>query len=623
MKFALAEETLGYVTSPDASNTDFRFLVGGSKNVLIDYQKKVKSRSGYTRLGAANTALTENRNAWTWNTSTGFKAPQRFYDDELEIYLGTVDTQVINAWTRVLGSWSTTEKLRATTWWDATENIDLQIMVIGDDNLYEWSGAVACVASITGTTVTKKGTTTFAQNRFYSTRNMTFVCVRTGTEYTYTGGVSSTTLTGIADTAGLVAGDILVQKVIATDNKPASGHNNDTIYCFENQLVIGSYDDEEVYISQNDDYDDFSFSSPRVAGEGALLTLTDPSRGFSSLGQTLVMFCGRSEVFQVKFETVTVGSTLTEKLTVKKMDTGVNQGLLVQEAMVQIGNALAYLTNEVALRIIEDPNDLTGINPKTFSNPIKPDFDAEDWFNGTTPDAFMTWYKNILIITAPQASHMYMLNFVEDADGKLFRFWNPPQVLPVGPMSLIDLDDGDGEQLYGHSNSVPESYLLFDGASDGQYTDIPTADKLPISAKAVFAYNNNKNRGQLKSFDEYYIEGEITANTDDLVWECKYDFDGATQTIQRTIDGSNENILEGNVGFNSLAQQSLAVNPMGGLLNPPSDARRFRVVFEVAKEDYFERQITFETNEADRYWAVTAHGGNDQLSPRKATTTRL
>src|SRR3990167_10844795 len=224
--FILAEETLGYVTSPDPTNIDKRMLVDSSKNVLVDYQKKVKSRSGYTRLGAANTAETDVRNAWTWNTSTGVSRPQRFYDDELEVWLGTVDTQVIDAWTRVRSGWSTTEMLRAATWFDTTENLDEQIMVNGDDKLYEWNGAVAVVLSITATTVTKKGTSTFAQNRFYTAANKTFFCVRTGTEYTYTGGETTTALTGIADTAGLVAGDVLIQKVVTDTDEPAAGRNN-------------------------------------------------------------------------------------------------------------------------------------------------------------------------------------------------------------------------------------------------------------------------------------------------------------------------------------------------------------------------------------------------------------
>jgi len=622
-KFSLAEEVLGYSTLPDPSNIDRRFLIGGSKNALIDANKKVRIRPGYTRLGAANTALTPIRNKADWDTSSGHKRYLRFYDDELEVYLGTIDTYAINAWTRVLASWSTTERMRFTTWFDATENIDLLLMVIGDANIYEWNGAVAVVSSITGTTVTKKGTTTYAQNRFYTTRNKTFICVRTGTEYTYTGGETTVTLTGIADTAGLQENDILVQKVITDSNKPASGHTNDVIYTFENQVVIGSYDDEEIFISQNDDYDDFSFSSPRVAGEGALLTLDDQVRGITSLGSTLVIGSGRSTLYKTQYEQITVGSVLCETLKIKKLDVGVNQGFLCQEAIVPIGNAVAYLSNEVAVRIIENPDDLMGINPKTFSNPIKPDFDAEDWYDASNiPDAFGIWYKNMLIFTVPQASRMYMLNYIEDADGKLSRFWNPPQVLPVGPMSIIDLDDGLGPQLYGHSNSVPETYLLFDGASDGQYSGMDVADKLPIDFKAVFAYDGYKNRALLKNFDEYFVQGEITPNTNDALLTLNYDFDGATQMIERTIDGSDEDILEGSVANNSLAQQSLAVNPLGGLLNPPSDARRFRVVFEIAKESFFEVSAIFSCNEVDRYIAIIAHGANAELSKLRATNIR-
>ena len=616
--YILAEETLGYNTALEDSNADFRLLVGGSKNVLIDYQKKVRSRSGYTRLGAANTALTHCRNAYAWNTSLGQKYPIRFYDDELEVYLGTIDTYVINAWTRILASWSTTERMRFATWYDATEKIDVLLMVIGDANIYEWSGGVAVVASITSTTITKQGTTTFAQNHFYTARNMTLVCVRTGTEYTYTGGAGTTALTGIADTAGLQANDILIQKVLTRSNLPAASRLNHFIYNFENQIIIGSEDDNLVLACQNTDLTDWTPSSPRLAGEGFTLTLDAPTRGIISLGKSLLIGSGKSSIFKVEYEQIAVGSTLTESAKIKRLDVGVNQGFLNQESIVPIGNALAYLTNEVALRIIESPDNLTGINPKTFSNPIKPDFDAEDWWDsGYNADAFGIWYKNMLIYTAPQASHLYMLNFVEDADGKLFRFWNPPQVLPAGPMSIIDLNDGKGDQLYGHSNGVPETYLLFDGGSDGQYDDMAVEDKLPIEAKAVFAYNNYKKRGLLKNFDEYYVEGEITPATTEFILQLKYDYDGTTQTIEKVIDGSNEDILEGAIGFNSLAQQSLAVNPLGGLLNPPSDARKFRTIFEIAKEDFFELQAIFSTNDADKYWAIISHGVSVELSKRK------
>lgn len=614
--FKLAEETLGYVTSQDPSNTDFRLLVAGSKNVQIDQQKKVKIRSGYTRLGTANTALNKIRNAWTWNTSTGTKLPQRFYDDELEVYLEDIDGVTVDAWTRVLDGLSTTELLRSTIgkggnggWWDSTEEIDLCLMVIADANIYEWNGAVATIASTTSNSITKNGSGTWAASRFYTSRNK--IVIINGTEYTYTGGEGTTTLTGVTpDPTGEAVNSVAIQKVVTNSDQPAASRTNHVIYNFENQIVIGSEDDNLCLASKNNSISTWSPSSPRLTGEAFSLTLDSPTRGITSLGSTLLIGSGKSTIFKVDYLQLDIGGTLSETVKIKKLNVGINQGFLNQESIVPVGDSIFYLTNEVALRSIDDTNNLTGIKPKTYSNPIKPDFDAEDW-----DDAFGMWSKNTLRYTAPDNSRMYELNFVEDADGKLFRFWNPPQTLPVGAMALIEVNGI--EQLYGHSNSVPETALLFDGGSDGQFADMDVNDKLPIHARAIYAYNNSKEKGKLKNHDEYYVEGEITPSTTELEMILRYDFDGIVQETTTIIDGSDEDILEGEVGFNSLAQQSLAVNPLGGLLNAPSNTRKFRAEYEMAKEDYFELQTEFTTNDVDKFWAILAHGGNTQLSRRK------
>lgn len=602
--FKIIDKVLGYRSAPDPTNEDPHYLIAGSQNVLIDRQLKVHSRQGYSRLGAANSATTPIRKGLTWNSSTGLELPIRQYDDELEVYLGTVDGYDVDAWTRIINGLSTTEIFRGDLWWDATENLDLLLGVMGDDNIYEWNGAVAVVDSITGTTITKKGTATFAQNRFYTTRNKTLICARTGTEYTYTGGESTTTLTGIADTTGLVAGDVLVQKMITTADKPAANRTNDTILVFENQLVLGSFDDNEVYISQNDDYDDFSHSSPRIAGEGELLTLDGPSGGFGILSDNLIAFAGKSSIFKTKYTEITVGTTLTEILAVKKMKSGINQSSQAPDCIVPIGDSLAYLSYEPALRMLEQPEDISSPQLKTLSNPIKPDFDAETWTN-----AQGLWDKNSFYISAPSTSKLYILEFIEDSDGNTRRFWQPPQILPVRSLVIIDGD------LYGHSNSVAETYKLFDG-----YSDINSSDeKLPIEAIAMFAYNDYGKRALLKNFDEYNVEGYISPSTKDLLMTIDYDFGGFTQSIEKTIDGTDEDILEDFVDGISLGQASLGQEPLGGSSSVPSDSRKFGVYFEVAKEDFYRIRVKFSTNEVDRYWSILSHGANVLLSRRRNT----
>lgn len=622
IKPILAEETLGYVTAQEKSNTDFRLLVGGSKNCLIDFQKKVSSRPGYIRLGAGSVSLTAIRNGDTWHTSTGIALPWRFYDDELEVYLGTVDGVEINAWKRVRDGWSTTEKLRHDFWFDTTESLDLMVMVNGDANTYAWGGGVVVVDSASGTSITKKGNTTWAQNRFFASANKTLINLTTGNEHTYTGGEGTIILTGLNNITDINDGDILIQKVVTNSNSPVANRNNHTIWTHENQVYVGSEDDEEVHGSKNSDYTDFTFSSPRLSGEGVLLTLTDPTRAFASLGRNLLIFSGKSTIFRNRFQQLDIGGVLSETLEIKQFNIGTDQGAFNQETIMPVGDSIFYLTNEVALRAINDPDNLAGIKPRTFSTPIKPDFDAESWFDSDgKPDAHAKWFKNAIHISAPQSSRLYILFFIEDADGKTKRFWNPPQILPVGPMAIIDSGSGNdlsnGEKLHGHSNAVPETNLLFEGGSDGQFAGMSVDDKLPIDVVMAFAYNNYKDRARLKNFDEYYIELEITPATIDLILTLNYDFDGTTQAPELLIDGSDENFLEGAIGVNSLAQTSLATNPLGGLINPPSDARKYRRIFEIAKEDFFELQAIFAINDVDKFFSVIAHGANTQLSRRK------
>ncbi len=603
-EFKLIEKILAYITADDPNNTNPRYLITGSQNVLISRNLSVHSRQGYSRLGAANSALTPIRKGLTWNSSTGLELPIRQYDDELEVYLGTVDTYAINAWTRITNGLSTTEIMRADLWWDTGENLDLFLYILGDANIYEWGGGVAVVSSITATTVTKKGTSTFAQNRFYANRNMTFVCVRTGTEYTYTGGSGTTILTGIADTTGLQENDILIQKIITNSNKPVASHANDTILTFENQLVIGSFDDNEVYISQNDSYTDFTYSAPRIAGEGGLLALDGPSGGFGVLSSNLLAFAGRNSIFKAEYAQITVGTTLTETLKVKKLKSGINQGSQSSDCIVPIGNALIYLSYEPAIRLLEQPEDIEGPQLKTLSNPIKPDFDAETWTN-----AQGLWYKNAFYISSPVNSKLYILEFVEDADGNLRRFWQPPQILPVRSLAVISDD------LHGHSNSVAETYKLFDGYSDVNSSD----DKLPINAIAAFAYNDYGKKALLKNFDEFLVEGYISPSTKDLLLTLKYDYGGYTQNVERTIDGTDEDILEDFVSGVSLGQAPLGQEPIGGSASVPSDARKFSVNFEIAREDFTRLQVQLSSNEIDRYWAILSFGENVVLSKRIKT----
>jgi len=175
--------------------------------------------------------------------------------------------------------------------------------------------------------------------------------------------------------------------------------------------------------------------------------LDGTSKGFGVVSDKLVCFAGEDHIFKAVYTELAISTTITEFIGPKKLKTGVRQGAQSPDCIIPIGNALVYLSYEPALRILEQPESIEGPQLRTLSNPIRPDFDAETWTN-----AHGIWDKNVLYISAPSSSYVYILEFIEDADGNLRRYWQPPQILPVRPLSIIS------GNLHGHSNSLPETY---------------------------------------------------------------------------------------------------------------------------------------------------------------------
>ena len=198
---------------------------------------------------------------------------------------------------------------------------------------------------------------------------------------------------------------------------------------------------------------------------------------------------------------MTVGTTQAEVFRVRKYYTGIGQSAQNQEVIQQIGDSIIYLSFEPALRQIYSPDSIQGgKEPRTLSNPIKPDFDAEVWTN-----ACSIWYKNAYYLSAPTNGRVYILEFIEDADGKLRRFWQPPQTMFIRPFTTLN------NLLYGHSGSSPNSYRLFD--PDAYSDELDNEVKLPIKCVAKFAYRTFGDRFNLKNFDEWAVEGEISPAT--------------------------------------------------------------------------------------------------------------
>ncbi len=588
--FTLTEQFLGYKTKSDKTNTNSRFLVSPSQNVIIGDSEKVKTREGYSLDGAANAALNAIESGFTWKTSRGTERVLRGYDDELEVRFVAVSGTV--TYERIAASWSDVDFSFA-TWWDTGENLEVLLFVVGDDNIYEWGGGVAELSAVTANTITKKGTATWAEAGFYTTGNK--VVIIDGNEYAYTGGETTTTLTGVTPTpAGEAAGSPVIQKIITNTDSPAADVVNDQIAVLNNQLYVVSETLNEVSISQNDDYTDFTFASPRVPGEGELLVLDAPGRAAIPLDQDMLVADIADGWYRTKFEQIVV-TTLKETLSVKKLRTGKGKGLKGRDLVANIGNAIVFISNDNTLEAIERAEQLELITTTNLSDPIKPDFDNEDFSDG-----HIFSHKNRVYVASPVNSKTYILEFRQTDEG-LFRFWQPPQILPIRKFVTVSDD------LYGHSNAVPETYKLFDGTDDN--------DK-PFFARAAFSYNSFGERALLKSMDEWFTEGYISSNAE-LELKLNFELDGIVQQLSVTIIGGDSNILfESEVSI-ALGDSALGDEPLGITDTLATQYPKFRHIFPFAPKDFFEIQAIYEMDSQDGVFELLAIGGNARLSGRQ------
>ena len=593
-KFLLVEKILGYVSKPEKTNTDPRYLVSPSQNVLINDQEKVETREGYTLFGVASTALYESESSYDWETSSGDIIHLRGLNNELQFY---DDNK--SAWTVLKGSWAAVD-FCFTTWWDTSEDIDLLLFVNGADKIWDWSGGIAVLASATSNTITKSGTTTWAQERFLVTG--TTKVIINGTEYTYTGGETTTTLTGVTpDPSAEAATSTVFQSIRENDNQPADTYQADVISVLNNQVHVGSNISREIYISKNSSFTDYTYSTPRVTGEGGFVRTDNLVRGFARQTDKMFISAGQDDWYRIDLEKLELSAgAVAETIEVNKLQTMSGQAARSQDLIVEVGDYVMFVNFNNELVMLGKLENMETPSLQTLSDPIKPDFDAEDFTGGQVKS-----HKNRIYISAPVNDKVYILESRQQEDGTLRRYWQPPQILPVKKFMVRSGD------IYGHSSSVSETYKLFDGVNDNAKS---------FKTTAAFAYRSYGRRDLLKILDEWMTEGYISANTK-LVLRLKYDYGGYTQVLEKEIDGADDDII-----FEATTLSSLGDSPLGehslGDEDEISGNPKFKIIHEIPLQDFFEIQAIFETDDIDRQWEILATGGNVRLSKNQAVSIK-
>lgn len=459
----------------------------------------------------------------------------------------------------------------------------------------------------------KTGTTSWAQAGFQTNTN-TSVTIN-GNTYAYpttNNGIATTILfySSMTDPSAEPANSVIFAIVVTNASNPAAGFLADFLKVIDNHVWVGSYSSRLVYVSKSSSYLDFAQSTPRIPGDGELITMDQTGNGITVHGGNALLSAGTSIWYEISFNQITVGSTLSEQTKVTPIRSSGLQGALGHEFMDTMGNDVVYLDQNHQLRMYGDFSQLFTTKFTLLSLPIYDELKDEVFTGG-----HLRIVDKIVYITAPLAGRDYMYEARESVDpqGNLIaeRIWHAPQIRNVSRVAVIS------GVTYGHSNSNPQLYQMWD---TGQWHDdspfAPTTG-VPYTCVMRLAYDQKGRRQGKITFDKLYVEGYLTQGTK-LYGNIYFDYQGATGLPNLDLNSAGTIPTYLGTGAPSLGDSPLGDSPLGdGLTIEANDQEmlpKFRIMKGVGLTDCFEYSQEIYTQDLDSRWEVLCIGTNATLA---------
>ncbi len=602
---------LTYRNREDVTNLPPGVLIVGAQNVLSNVSERIQIRQGYVLDGAVSGTAAAVLASFDWQTRGNGEVHVRAggltsAGNDGKLQYRYVDSNGDVSWRDLMTGLSNVS-FNFTTFWKTSEALRVMLFVNGDGTVYEWNGATAEVSSAGAASITKTGTDTFLDSGFYSSITPRSVVIN-GVTYTYTGGESTTTLTGVSPSpAAVPAGSIIHQALSGTAVSAMTGITTtfepNLIKVLNNQIFLGSTLSSVLWISRVNDYTNYTSSTPRQTGEGASLILDANLVGLEPQESFMYVTAGQDLWYNVNFElqTSTVGVTY-EQVNALPLKTGRRQAAFSQACLSHMKNDIIVVTQETTIDTFgRVETSLATPQQVNISDPIKLDIDSYDF-----TDASIAYHRFYIYVAVPKEGLVLMYSLST-------KSWEAPQTLPISRFYVVDGD------LYGHSYSTFESYKLFTGYADRAYTGF---SGFPIAAVWKFSYMNFGSRFALKSATKMFVEGYINSNTT-LTTTLTYELDGCKTVKNFELDGSDTQFVciagaTGSLGKESLGKLKLGgdtVDSINGL--PP----KFRWFPTFTNTDFFEVSPSFSVLGTDNRMELIAFGlavfGSTQVAVQK------
>lgn len=468
----LFNKFLGYKEGAAIESIPPQYLTYPSKNCLI-YKGVVQTRGGTTNDGTAASGSSGVIGEFVWTDAKSGRQP-------LKAIPGALQLKLYERWVTIYSSISASAtRVRFATWVDGNGTVIKKrcFFVDGGKSIHEWNGAVGVVGSYNAgaNTATLDSAATTALLRGFDAGNVTpqtAIVVRFDTdgnvlgteEKTYTNDCAGNTIVfSGALTNAPQAGDVIVAKPIE-NSSVLTTVDKDEIYCFPvtNHLTVENLSSGEIYGSASDTKLDFVVpaAGSRTAASAFFLTLpgnftavVSRSKGNSESQPETIWFSTEDGWYKVT--PLPQASTITGHwFEIQALDLPPRSGALPFMSANFKGD-IVFLSQDKRLQRIQSlelvgRDELALLSDEVEGLLSRLDFDGGNMYYDT----------RYIWITAPAETHVLLLDMIGDPERQIDHFWNPPQVVPVSHISVID------GVRYGHSSVANETFTLFDGADD-------------------------------------------------------------------------------------------------------------------------------------------------------------
>lgn len=630
-KFKLIDSFPGYNSASDKTKLSEGHLIRGSKNVYKNLRGNIAVRPGIKRRGEVDDTDAGVKAEYVWNTNVGTVRPLRVCNNKLQVESNIVDENVY-VWYDLLETSTlahpavTLTRFIFDTWWDDAEKTDRLIMARGSlDTILHWSGGMALVDSATVDTITKQGTEIWAEVGFATQIAGEKKILIDGTEYTYTGGENTTTLTGVTPSPiAETSGDVVIQSIIV-GSTDTTGFEIDFIKTDNNQVWAGSYSSRIVYKSADITaggvlgFLNYIDTTDIVFGDPDSVVLDATCKGIGVKDGKIILFAGDSYMYVITpNQNVTFsydygpGTRYNFQKIEKKQLPGLNSAL-GHEFIDNFGEYLVWLDQKNQLRALGSFSSIDNIKPTTLSLDVQAELSEDDFTGG-----HLRAIEDAIYITAPNNGRdwMYVIRERVDDEGQVIseKFWNSPQIRGISRFSVIE------GMIYGHSNVNPQIYQIWD--TDQWIDDSPNGsdnEEIPYIPVARLSYQNHDVGPDRIVFDIAYFEGYMPEGFD-LRGTIYFDYRGATG-IRNLIISDDVSLTKFFTGDNAptIGDSSPGDNPLGdGILDEVGEqdlVPKFRAMSNVPIiKNSYEYSLEIYSVDPDCRWELSVVGTNARLA---------